>query len=197
MHDYQKNIETLNLDAWSDGQMRSKLWLCDLIEKDFQNKKEPLDIWIMGSWYGLLAQFLLIRGRLPLKRFRLFDMDPEAIRISQKMLNHWLIKSDIEIHHHLQDCTQIPERDWSTPPNILINTSTEHFENEKWMNFPSGIYFYAQSTNMEHPTHINKPTSLDDFKKRLGPITRMTYADKMEFRYPNFEFDRYMIAGIR
>ena len=191
------NTSLINMDAWSDGQMRSKIWLCDLMEKDFGQSSKPVEIWIFGSWYGLLAQFLLLRGKLPIKKIQLFDIDQEALNISHKMLNMWLIDGKIEIVHNQIDCTQIPQSMWQTKPDIVINTSTEHFESEAWLNFPKGIHFYAQSTNMDHPTHINKPKNLQDFKNRLGDISKITFSEQIEFRYPNFEFDRYMVAGIR
>ena len=197
MHEYKVNTDLINMDAWSDGQMRSKIWLCNLIEKDFSKSNRPLEIWILGSWYGLLAQFLLIREKLPLKRIRLFDIDPEALKISHKMLNTWMIENKIEILHHQLDCTNIPENMWLEKPDIIINTSSEHFENDRWLQFPEGIHFYAQSTNMDHPTHINRATSLSDFKSRIGQVSKITHAEQIEFRYPNFEFDRYMIAGIK
>jgi hypothetical protein len=185
------------MDAWSDGQMRSKVWLCNLIENDFAQNKDSIEIWILGSWYGLLAQFLLLRQRLPLKRIRLFDIDSEALRVSHKMLNTWMIENKIEILHHQMDCTKIPDSMFLEKPDVIINTSSEHFENDSWLKFPSGIRFYAQSTNMDHPTHINRATSLEDFKSRMRNVSKITHAEKIEFRYPNFEFDRYMIAGIK
>lgn len=197
MHDYRPNNEILNMDAWSDGQLRSKIWLCQLIEKDFAKSLEPLEVWIMGSWYGLLAQFLLLRERLPLKRIRLFDLDSEAIRVSEKMLNSWIIGNEVEIIHHRMDCTQIPSLFWQQKPDIVINTSSEHFENDSWLNFPAGIHFYAQSTNMDHPTHINRATSLEDFKSKFSQASYIIHSQQIEFRYPNFKFDRYMVAGIR
>ena len=196
MHDYKENLELVNMDAWSDGQMRSKLWLCDLLEKDFSSHK-PLDIWIMGSWYGLLAQVLLLRGKLPIKRIRLFDIDPSALKVSQKILISWIIENKSEIVHHHMDCAQIPSSLWETRPDVVINTSCEHFQNESWFSFPKGIHFYIQSTNMNHPTHINKVASLEDFKIRLGEVTKINHALKLEFRYPKFQFDRYMISGIK
>ncbi len=197
MHDYKENTKLVNLDAWSDGQMRSKLWLCNLLEKDFCNQTKPIEIWIMGSWYGLLAQFLLVRERLDIKRIRLFDIDPNVVRVSEKMLSPWIIENKIEIIHHQMDCTQIPTSLWNSRPDVVINTSCEHFQNESWFSFPKGIQFYIQSTNMDHPTHINRALNLEDFKNRLGGVTKVNHALTLEFRYPNFQFDRFMIAGIK
>lgn len=197
MHEYKKNLESLDLDAWSDGQMRSKVWLCQQLENDFSNSQQPVEIWIMGSWYGLLAQFLILRDRVRIKRIQLFDLDAEALRISKKMLNTWMIENKIEILHHQMDCTNIPSTFWDQKPDIAINTSSEHFANDSWMNFPKGIHFYVQSTNMDHPTHINRPISLEDFQSKVGPVSKIKFAQKMEFRYPGFEFDRYMITGVK
>ena len=197
MHDYKENTELINLDAWSDGQMRSKLWLCNLLEKDFSNQTGPIEIWIMGSWYGLLAQLLLVRERVNIKRVRLFDIDPNVFRVSEKMLIPWIIENRVEIIHHQMDCTQIPASLWNTRPDVVINTSCEHFQNETWFSFPKGIQFFIQSTNMDHPTHINRAVSLDDFKNRLGEVTKINHAVTLEFRYTNFQFDRYMVAGVK
>jgi hypothetical protein len=197
MSEVKVNTELINMDAWSDGQMRSKLWLCDLLEKDFSQATKPVEIWIFGSWYGLLAQFLLLRERVSIKKIQLFDLDPTALKVSEKMLNTWIYQKKVEIIHHQMDCTRIPNSMWETKPDIVINTSCEHFTNESWFTFPQGTRFYIQSTNMEHPTHINRPKNLEDFKSHLGQVTQISYARQMEFRYTNFEFDRYMIAGIK
>lgn len=186
------------MDAWSDGQMRSKLWLCDLIEKDFANNKDPQEIWILGSWYGLLAQLLLVRQKLNVKKIRLFDIDAEALEISKKILNFWMIENKVEIIHEQIDCNQIPTFYWQQKPNIIINTSCEHFKNYNWLVFPAGINLYVQSTNMAHPTHINGVQNLEEFKNILAKNKiKMTYADQIDFKYPNFSFQRYMISGIK
>ena len=58
-------------DAFSSGQIGSKLWLCEQAEKYF----ETIDsIWIYGGWYGLTAFLLRARNKINIGNIRSFDL---------------------------------------------------------------------------------------------------------------------------
>jgi hypothetical protein len=195
---FKKNHALLNMDAWSDGQVASKLWLCENLERVCLERKIPTDtVWIFGSWYGTLPYLLLTRQRLLIKKLVCFDVDADANKIAWKILNHWQINGPvIEIYN--QDCSQITIESpiyKQAFPNLIINTSCEHMKGYAWWSkVPAGVHFAFQSTNMAHPTHINSPSSLIDFQNRISPA-RFDVNVVKEFRYPKFEFDRYMLIG--
>lgn len=192
------NTESLNMDAWSDGQVGSKMWLCQHLEEAIHQKKEqPVTIWIYGSWYGTLAFMLLGRERVKVKKICCFDIDKGANKIAAKILNHWPFQN-IQIEIHNQDCQDITSHSSyyeNSKPDIIINTSCEHMQNFKWWEqIPKGTMFALQSTNMVHATHINCVSSLDEFKNLIQP-SHLFVAEEKKFSYPGFEFSRYMLIG--
>lgn len=187
----------LNMDSFSDGQMRSKLWLCDELENALDLSRS-YTIWIYGSWYGTLALLFFVREKIKIEKIHLFDIDPEALRVSGKVLNTWDIQGRVEFHQ--MDCTELKPGDRmfdEKAPDIIINTSCEHFENRQWLEqIPSGTLLAMQSTDMEHPTHIQRMQSLQDFENKM-PMGSVAFAGTLDFSYPNFKFKRFMIIGAR
>lgn len=193
----RKNDEVLNMDAFSDGQMRSKLWLCHELEKIMKPEKSHT-IWIYGSWYGSLAFLLLSRERANIKKIHLFDIDSEAVRISRKVLDTWLINGPV-VEVHQKDCMALEVSklgpDLGGLPDIIINTSCEHFESEQWLRLiPAGTQMVLQSTDMVHPTHIQCPQNLEQFVRQAA-LSEVQFSGTCSFSYPNFEFRRFMLIG--
>ncbi len=192
------NTESLNMDAWSDGQVASKIWLCQKVEETLSHKNEQsVTIWIYGSWYGTLAYLLLSRERLKIKKICCFDIDKNANRIAAKILNHWTLQ-DVQIEIYNQDCQEItPHSSYyaNSEPDLIINTSCEHMRNYTWWEqIPTGTMFALQSTNMVHPTHINCVRSLEEFQNLMKP-SLLFVADEKKFSYPSLKFSRYMLIG--
>lgn len=193
----RNNNEVLNMDAFSDGQMRSKLWLCHELEKILDSEKSHT-IWIYGAWYGTLALLLLAREKVNIKKIHLFDIDPEAIKIARKVLDTWLINGPT-VKIHQTDCMTLDPshlgEELESSPDIIINTSCEHFESEQWLHLiPRGTTLVLQSTDMLHPTHIQCSKSIDEFKSRVA-LSEIHFSGTMSFNYPNFEFRRFMLIG--
>lgn len=195
---FKKSFSLLNMDAWSDGQTESKLWLCQELEKLHQESKVKVDtLWVYGSWYGTLVYLLLARERLPIKRIRCFDIDKKANRIAAQVLNRWLCRGlDLQIFD--QDCLELSKDHGhfhNAPPDLIINTSCEHIEGYQWWkNIPPEVYMVAQSTDMPHPTHINCPQNLEDFASRLLP-SEILYRGEKYFDYPKLKFTRFMVIA--
>lgn len=194
---FPNNHKMFNMDAWSDGQVRSKMWLCQELELRWQ-MKGPAHLWIYGAWYGSLAMFLLIRARIPIRRVQLFDIDAEAIEMSKMVLKYWDINRRVDFDFNVLNCDELDfdQHASSDRPDLVINTSCEHFQSFRWFqNLPQGQRFVVQSTNMAHPTHIAKSESLEHFRSELGQVQAIDFAGQLSFRYPHFGFDRYMVIG--
>jgi hypothetical protein len=89
------------------------------------------------------------------------------------------------------DCNDLVPMD----VDLVINTSTEHFESKKWFeNIPVGTIVALQSNNMEHDTHISNCRGLDDFLNEY-PLTEILYKGTLAFEYPDWKFERYMVIG--
>lgn len=183
------------MDSFSDGQMRSKLWLCDELENALDLSRS-YTIWIYGSWYGTLALLLFVRQRIKIDKIHLFDIDDEALSISRKILNTWMHKDQVEFHH--ADCLKLKPGEGAfglKAPDVIINTSCEHFENRQWLEqIPVGTHVVLQSTDMEHPTHVQRVQDLQEFKNKTARLD-INYAGTLDFSYPNFSFKRFMLIG--
>jgi hypothetical protein len=190
------NSLSLNMDAFSDGQIASKLWLCEELESLVPTGHCFDSVWIYGSWYGLLPFLLLSRGQVRLNQLHLFEVDNDALQASRKILDHWRVKNQLDIFFHWADCS-----DWNSKisgPSLLINTSVEHIENYKWWEpVPSGTMYALQSTNMEHIEHINRSNSIEELEKNIDLAKPPLYRGLREFRYPKLEFQRYMLIGVK
>lgn len=187
----------INFDAWSDGQMGSKLWLCEELEKIFSAESKDLVVWIYGSWYGLLAFLILNRQRIPIKKILLFDKDIKANKVAARILDYWTLRGEL-LEIHTEDCNQLQQKGFysNERPDLVINTSCEHFSQKLWWeHLPSNTFYALQSTDMNHHEHINLSHSLNEFKDKLGLKNRPLFEGEKKFSYPSFEFHRWMLIG--
>jgi len=184
-----KNLCTLDKDAFSNGQVDSKIWLCQELEKLFDRID---NIWIYGGWYGLTAFLLKTRERITIQTIRSYDIDPGCEKIADIVNENWVIK-DWQFKAHTEDCNTLIPRN----VDLIINTSTEHFQSMDWFyRIPTGTMIAVQGNNMLHDDHLVHSESLSDFK-RLFPLQQILYAGSKEFNYPNWSFTRYMVIGVK
>ena len=194
-----KNNSTIKIhkDAYSSGQIESKLWLCRKLEEQLGNKEEQT-IWLLGGWIGLLPFLLLSRERLNIKAIRSFDLDPLCEKNADLINENWVWKNP-KFKAKTIDCNQLDYTALSfantDKPNLIINTSVEHFKGKKWYsNIPSGKMIALQSCNLRHKDHIFCIHSEEEFKKQF-PFTELYYSGTLKFDYPITSFSRYMLIG--
>ena len=187
----------LNKDAFSNGQIDSKLWLCRELEK-LEWTSELTHIY--GGWYGLLAFLLLSREKFSVARIESFDIDPLCEPIADMINENWVIK-EWQFKAFTLDCSQGVRG----APDLIINTSTEHFENMDWFDrISKGTRVVLQGNNMLHDDHFIHSESLDSFKKTY-PLTNIEYEGTKNFDYSvpgnddyvDWAFTRYMIMGVK
>lgn len=178
-----------NKDAFSNGQVDSKLWLCQELEKLNWSSTETH---IYAGWYGVLAFLLLSRGQFKVDRIRSFDIDPSCEPVADMINENWVIKN-WQFKAHTEDCNvYVPGH-----PDLVINTSTEHFDSMQWFErLPTGTRVILQGNNMPHDDHVVYSDSLDSFINHY-PLSSIAYKGQLEFTYPNWRFTRYMIIGIK
>lgn len=181
----------IDFDAWSHGQIESKIWLCEKIEEYYNGPKPK--IWILAGWYGITAFLLLSRNNMQIKQIRSFDIDPNCEDVADKINNTWEFDS-WKFKAFTCDCNTLKYN--KDNPNIVINTATEHFESTEWWdNIPRNSFIAIQGNNMnEHKDHCFTAQSLEEFKVRFQMQTTH-YIGVKKFKYPNLEYDRYMILG--
>jgi hypothetical protein len=179
----------INKDAFSSGQMGSKLWLCQELE---QLKWSSKLTWIYGGWYGVTALLLLSREKFKVTRIESYDIDPECQYIADMINENWVC-DNWKFKAHTEDCSALIAND----PDLIINTSTEHFDSMDWFNnIPSGKKVILQGNNMPHDDHVVHSETLESFINHY-PLAEYSYQGTKEFVYPTWEFSRYMLIGIK
>jgi len=185
---------SLNFDAFSSGQIGSKLWLCQELEKI--RFAQPQSIWILGGWYGVLAFLLLSRERIPIAKIRSFDLDESANRLADILNENWVWR-DWKFKAVTKDANSLVygEGESSPPPDIVINTSTEHFESREWFErIPKGVIVALQSNDMDHEDHVANVRTTAELEARF-PLTDRLYSGERPFVYPTWRFRRFMTIG--
>lgn len=178
----------IDKDVFSSGQISSKLWLCEKLESlDWESDLT----FIYGGWHGILAFLLLSRNKFKVRNIRSFDIDSKCESIADMINENWVYKN-WQFKAFTKDCnTLIPKAD------LIINTSTEHFKSVQWFNnIPSGTRIILQSNNMKHEDHYSTVNSLSEFKDRY-PMQKIILEEKINFTYPTWYFDRFMLIGIK
>lgn len=197
------NLHPVDLDAFADGQMGSKLWLCDELERVIESQlpSRPSEyIWVLCGWYALATLLLRVRGRLPIAMVRSFDVDSATTEVANKMHNHWEMR-EWSFRAFTTDINRLAfsSGEYGPPPTLVLNTSCEHLENRNWFDrIPSGCLVAIQSTDMKHADHVARTESLDAFQHQYTRgFQTIFYTGEKEFRYPNSQFKRFMMIGTK
>jgi hypothetical protein len=181
----------IDKDAFSSGQIASKIWLCEQLENLFDN----IDlIWIYGGWIGMTAFLLKSRNNIKISNIRSYDIDPTCESIADMINENWVI-DNWKFKAVTQDCNSL-NLDYNRP-DLVINTSTEHFETREWWeNIPKGTAVVLQGNDMLHNDHYINSASLDEFCN-LYPMNELLYRGELKFQYPDWKFTRFMQIGIK
>jgi hypothetical protein len=188
----------LDNDAFSSGQMGSKIWLArklELVVRDYQSQglfKQPLRIGIIGGWYGILNLVLGIRENLDIRYVRSIDLDPEACKNADLVNEYWVWKN-WKFKSLCADANDTELFDY----DVVINSSVEHIDSLEWYdNIPEGTLVVLQSNDMPHDDHVSNHTSLAEFSKSFN-LSKTAFEGELRFDYGTWQFDRYMKIGIK
>jgi hypothetical protein len=179
----------IDKDAFSSGQIGSKIWLCEELEK---LRWQSNMTYIYGGWYGITAFLLLSRGKFQVEKIRSLDLDPACESIADMINENW-VWQDWKFKAFTQDCNNYQGQ----YGDLIINTSTEHFESTEWFDsIPKGTRVILQGNNMPHNDHVVHSDTLDDFVNQYT-LSNIVYKGQKEFIYPSWKFTRYMVIGIK
>jgi len=193
-------------DALSWGQLKSKRWLVDELEKiDL-----PLGtIFLCAGWYATLAA-MLFQSKCNIDKIRSFDIDQSCLQIADtinrnQVKEDWKFKSitqdimDIDYNKHTWQIWSNTNNRMSYPitdmPNTIINTSCEHIENfaEWYAKIPTGKLVVLQNNNFfEVDEHVNCVNDLDDFASQT-PLTEILYDNELKLS----KYTRFMRIGYK
>jgi len=184
------NYYPVNKDALSNGQIDSKLWLCEQLENLF----DQIDtIWIYGGWYGLTAFLLRSRNKVRISKIYSLDVDPACEEVADMINENWVFK-EWQFKAFTHNCNLPFKKDF---PDLIINTSTEHFDSMDWYHrIPKGTCVALQGNNMKHDDHIINCNSLEEFQ-HIFSLSDVLYKGQIDFEYPTWSFTRFMVIGIK
>lgn len=147
------------MDAFWQGQMRSKEWLISNLEKHI-HKDSRIDI--HGGWVGVLAS-MIFQSNIPATYICSVDVDPTCESIATMM--NKIEEQDGKFRAITADMCNTPIRG-----HVVINTSCEHItqeQYEQWLsNVPNDSIIVLQSNNYKIPEHIRIADTLEDFRKQ-------------------------------
>jgi len=185
----------IDADAFSAGQIESKIWAAEQLElviKKFDTG--PLRMYVLGGWYSLLHFILSVRKNIDIEYCRSVDLDPIVSYNANKINNAWEIK-DWKFRAYPFDANNVNYAQEKI--NCVINTSTEHFNNNNWFkNIDKGTLVLLQSNDLLIDEHVSRPDSLDDFIKTY-PLTSLKFSGTMNFQFKNMSYNRHMIISIK
>jgi hypothetical protein len=158
----QSPVPIRTMDAFWQGQLKSKEWLIDALSTQFSGKDGPASIDIHGGWVGVLAS-MLFQSDIPIKRITSLDIDPTCEPIATMM------NKGEEISGRFRAitgdmCNLISFVD------IVINTSCEHITQEQYATWlgkrTRDQLLVLQSNNYIIEEHVRTANSLDEFKEQ-------------------------------
>lgn len=187
----------MDYSSFSHGQIQSKLWLCQELEKFVKSNS---NIVILGSWYNVLGFMMLARNQ-NYESITGIDCNHISIEISNKICDAWMINEDQKIRNEHKDVNEVSFTSYDT----IICTSVEDIESEFWYEkVPKEKLICLQAINLDpdqarkYPDWVikNPIPSLVDFKKKF-PMSQTLFEGQKEFDYGDLKYTRYMLIGIK
>lgn len=191
-------------DAFSKGQLFSKLWLIREL------KSINLDlgtVFIMGGWVGVLSLLMFRDKDLRFKNIRSFDIDPECAGAADTLnrnnvMDNWRFKAStidmFDINYHGASYKTLRANgeavSLNETPDTIINTSCDHiFPFSRWWDqIPEGKLIAIQNNNFfgADEDHVNNVNSLEEMKAQ-APMSELLYEGVLEFP----QYNRFMLIG--
>jgi hypothetical protein len=185
----------LEADSFSSSQVQSKIWLVSALETVTNKnliKKNNYKIWILAGWYGITNFILRTRNNMSVLEVRSFDLDPSCEPTANQINNLWHWQG----WQFKAETVDINGLDYSAPPDIVINSSVEHVDQDRWFEIiPKGTLVCLQASDLDHEDHISIYKSLEDLIQRF-PM-EILYQGVKRFEYDDHGFNRYMIIGFK
>lgn len=196
-------------DAFSRGQMRSKIWLTNELAALDQSKRFK-NVAIFAGWYGQLIEILTTRFLF--EKCRVVEIDKDACLQSDynfnlSRLEEYKVKSinadinNLTLHNsgyewNVENFKTNESYTEKFLPDLIINTSAEHMDTE-WFNqirfkdWEQRPLVAIQSNNyFDLPEHINCVHSIDHMKK-IYPMSEIAYEGELQLK----GYKRVMLIG--
>ena len=200
------NEITWDEDCFSQGQIKSKMWLLEELKK---LKLDLGTVFLCAGWYGTLAT-MLFESKIKVDKIRSFDIDESCVEVAEIFnkpwfVDEWKFKSitddimNIDYDKHVWQFWSNKNNRMSRPitdvPNTIINTSCEHIHDfELWYNkIPKGKLIILQGNDyFELNEHVNCSADQDSFSEK-APMTDTLYLGTIDCG----KYKRFMKIGLK
>lgn len=175
------------LESFWKGQVNSKVWLIDNLEKVlFPNTRH--NIVIHGGWNGVLSS-LLFNSNIDIKHITSIDIDPICEKVA-KTINR---RQDLESRFSAITADMCS---YHYDADIVINTSCEHITQEQynqWLeNVPKKSLVVIQSNDYRDlQEHVNCVDTLQELEQKSN--LKIMFSDKLALQ----KYNRFMVIGYK
>jgi hypothetical protein len=175
------------LESFWKGQVNSKVWLIDNLEKVlFPNTRH--NIVIHGGWNGVLSS-LLFNSNIDIKHITSIDIDPTCENVA-KTINR---RQDLERRFSAITADMCS---YQYDADIVINTSCEHITQEQydqWLkNVPKKSLVIIQSNDYRDlEEHVNCVDTLQELEQKSN--LKIMFSDKLTLQ----KYNRFMVIGYK
>ena len=191
-------------DAFSRGQLSSKLWL---INKTISLELKLGRTWTLCGWIGTLGWLMLREQRnLGIDCVRSFDVDPTCANLADSLnrasvKDGWAFKaSTLDVNSMQYDNFDYVTLKYDgTEQNVwesadtVINTSCDHMGSDDawWDNIPQGKLVILQNNDWyENDQHNNSVQDIAAFKSKY-PMSELLYEGELDLTL----YTRFMLIG--
>lgn len=193
-------------DAFSKGQLLSKLWLI----KELKSTNINLGtIFVMGGWVGVLPLLMFRDKELEFTHIRSFDVDPQCAKAADTLnrnnvMDNWKFKAstadmfDVDYYNTSYETLKANGESvcLTESPDTIINTSCDHISpfDKWWDRIPPGTLVAIQNNNFfgADEDHTNNVKDLDQMKLQ-APMSEILYEGELDFP----QYKRFMLIGRR
>lgn len=173
--------------SFSHGQIISKVWLCDNIEKYLKNDTKIL---ILGAWYNVLGFMLLSRYK-QITKITGVDINKDVKFVADRICDAWSsIVKNITMDADLFD---------SSDYDIIINCSPEHMKTNDWFfNISKNKLVIIQSSNVtieEEPWLVCNPNPTVEILVNKYVLNNTYLVDTLSIDYSHWGYKRFMLIG--
>jgi hypothetical protein len=192
-------------DAFSSGQIDSKLWLIDVVSS---LRLRCGNTWTLCGWIGTLGYLMLLKkAELGLASVRSFDIDPHCADLADTLnkmavSDGWKFKAttlDVNDLRYGDGITYLTtradgqQRKMPTDADTIINTSCDHMGSDRtwWDSIPSDRLIILQNNDwFENDQHNNSVNDSAEFAK-MYPMRELLFSGELNCTL----YKRFMLIG--
>lgn len=163
----------------------SKVWL---IQELARIKPSISTLYILGSWYGNLALYMILDPKVRVKKFINVETNPDMLDQSRRMLDHIGARN---VEYMNRDANDLDYRQLGMD-GAVVNTSLTDMDGTEWFrHIPDGTLVAMQARDHDPGYQYH---STDDILEKF-PLDQVLYQGSIRLQDPETKYKRYMVIG--